>query len=107
MVKNIQTNTFLGSVFDEEHAGSHNFAQNPLHHRHFDVQKKIVLQLYYVVQRSTCGGAQLALQKVRHAYTRNLQCLGMFVFMRLRVICGLKANAKNAWAQIGATGKQQ
>ncbi len=39
MVKNIQTNTFLGSVFDEEHAGSHNFAHNLLHHRHFDVQK--------------------------------------------------------------------
>ncbi len=57
MVKNIQTNTFLGSVFDEKHAGSHNFAHNFLHHRHFDVQKKIVLQLYYVVQRSTCGGA--------------------------------------------------
>jgi hypothetical protein len=60
MVKIIQTNTFLGSVFDEEHAGSHNFAQNLLHHRHFDVQKQIVLQLYYVVQRSTCGGAHVA-----------------------------------------------
>lgn len=59
MVKNIQTNTFLGSVFDEEYAGSHNFAQNLLHHRHFDAQKQIVLQLYYVVQRSTCGGAQI------------------------------------------------
>ncbi len=57
MVKNIQTNTFLESVFDEEDAGSHNFAHNFLHHRHFDVQKTIVLQLYYVVQRSTCGGA--------------------------------------------------
>ncbi len=66
MVKNIQTNTVLGSVFDEEHAGSHNFTHNLLHHCHFDVQKNIVLRLYYVVQRSTCGGAYFLLQQ--HAY---------------------------------------
>jgi hypothetical protein len=49
MVKNIQTNTFLGSVFDEEHAGSHNCDHNLLHHRHFDVQKHCTT----VVLRST------------------------------------------------------
>ena len=35
MVKNIQTNTFLGSVFDGERIGSLNFYHNYLHHRHF------------------------------------------------------------------------
>ena len=56
MVKNIQTNTFLGSVFNEKRIGSLNFYHNFLHHRRFDVQKIIVLQLFYVVQRSTNRG---------------------------------------------------
>ena len=56
MVKNIQTNTFLWSVFNEERIGSLNFYHNFLHHRRFDVQKIRVLQLFYVVQRSTNRG---------------------------------------------------
>ncbi len=49
MVKNIQFNTFLGSVFDEEHAEIHNFDPNFLHHCHFGVQTNFTT----VVLRST------------------------------------------------------
>ena len=56
MVQKFQTNTFLASIFNEERIGSLNFYHNFLHHRRFDVQKIIVLQLFYVVQRSTNRG---------------------------------------------------
>ncbi len=49
MVKNIQTDQyFFRTIFDEENAVRLNFGRNHLHHRHFDVQKQIVLQVYYV-----------------------------------------------------------
>jgi hypothetical protein len=58
MAKKIQTNNFLGSAFDGERIGSLNFYHNFLHHRRFGDEKHRVLQLYYVVQRSTNRGAQ-------------------------------------------------
>ncbi len=48
----------LGSAFDGERIESPNFYHNFLHHRRFGDLKYRVLQLYYVVQRSTNRGAQ-------------------------------------------------
>jgi hypothetical protein len=88
MVKNIQTNTFLGSVFDEEHAGSHNFAHNFLHHRHFDVQTKCTT----VVLRST---AQYVRGCVPDGFVYEVMVNGT---KRYRTIHGDSVYARDAFA---------